>query len=326
LEEEAVPRRINYLRMSITDRCHLRCFYCTYWQDWEKLPSGEILSYEELLRVAEIGAAMGIRKVRVTGGEPLVRRGVVGFLHSLYRVPGIKEVCLTTNGVLLADLASAIYDTGLRHINLSLDTLRRERYREITGKDNLAEVLAGLEKAAALGFRPLKINCVVMAGINDDELMELALLARDHPYQVRFIELMPTVSTGRWRRHFLPMEEVRRRLAGLGSLEAVRRQATNGPAQIFRLPGFRGELGFITPMSSHHCQTCNRLRLTAAGALRPCLFGDNEIDVKNPLRQGASESLLASIFAEVISQKSARFSLPPASFPLHSSSMVSIGG
>ena len=162
---------------------------------------------------------MGIRKVRVTGGEPLVRRGVVGFLHSLHRVPGIEEVCLTTNGVLLADLASALYDTGLRHLNLSLDTLRRERYREITGKDNLAEVLAGLERAETLGFRPLKINCVVMAGINDDELVELALLARDHPYQVRFIELMPTVSPGRWHRHFLPMEEVRRRLAGLGPME-----------------------------------------------------------------------------------------------------------
>ena len=189
MEEEAVPRKINYLRMSITDRCQLRCFYCTYWQQWQKLPYREILNYEELLRIAGIAAKMGIRKVRVTGGEPLVRRGVVGFLHRLHQVPGIEKVCLTTNGVLLADLASALYETGLRHLNLSLDTLRRERYREISGKDNLAEVLAGLERAETLGFRPLKINCVVMAGINDDELMELALLARDHPYQVRFIEL-----------------------------------------------------------------------------------------------------------------------------------------
>jgi cyclic pyranopterin phosphate synthase len=326
MEKEAVPREINYLRMSITDRCQLRCFYCTYWQQWQKLPYREILNYEELLRIAGIAAKMGIRKVRVTGGEPLVRRGVVGFLHRLHQVPGIEKVCLTTNGVLLADLASALYDTGLRHLNLSLDTLRRERYREITGKDNLGEVLAGLERAETLGFRPLKINCVVMAGINDDELMELALLARDHPYQVRFIELMPTVSTGRWRRHFLPMEEVRRCLAGLGPLEAVRHQATNGPAQIFRLPGFRGELGFITPMSSHHCQTCNRLRLTAAGALRPCLFGDNEIDVKNPLRQGASEGLLASVLAGAIRQKIGRPDCPPGDFPLHAASMVSIGG
>jgi cyclic pyranopterin phosphate synthase len=324
--EKTVSREINYLRMSITDRCQLRCFYCTYWQHWEKLPTREILSYEELLRVAGIAAKLGLRKIRVTGGEPLVRRGVVGFLHRLHQVPGIAEVCLTTNGVLLADLASALYDTGLRHLNLSLDTLRRERYREITGRDNLGEVLAGLERAATLGFRPLKINCVVMGGINDDELAEIALLAREHPYQVRFIELMPTVSTGRWHRHFLPMEEVRRRLAGLGPMEAVRRQATHGPAQIFRIPGFRGELGFITPISSHHCQTCNRLRLTAAGALRPCLFGETEIDVKNPLRHGASEGLLASVFAGAISQKIGRLTCPPGDFPRHAASMVSIGG
>ncbi len=326
MESEAAPRSINYLRMSITDRCQLRCFYCTYWQDWRKLPSGEILSYEELLRVAGIAARLGIRKVRVTGGEPLVRRGVLGFLHHLNRVPGIEEVCLTTNGVLLADLAPALYETGLRHLNLSLDTLRRERYREITGQDNLPEVLAGLERAAALGFRPLKINCVVMAGVNDDELVNLALLARDHPYQVRFIELMPTVSPQRWQRHFLPMGEVRRRLAALGPMESVHPRVTAGPAQIFRLPGFQGELGFITPMSAHHCLTCNRLRLTAAGALRPCLFGETEIEVKAPLRRGVSDGLLASLLVEAMSQKFAGRVLPPAPFPLHRSAMVSIGG
>jgi GTP 3',8-cyclase len=324
--EKTAPREINYLRMSITDRCQLRCFYCTSWQHWEKLPSREILSYEELLRLAGIAARLGIRKVRVTGGEPLVRRGVVGFLHRLHQVPGIAEVCLTTNGVLLADLAPALYETGLRHLNLSLDTLRRERYREITGRDNLGQVLAGLEHAESLGFRPLKLNCVVMAGINEDELTDLALLARDHPYQVRFIELMPTVSAGRWHRHFLPMAEVRHRLAVLGPMTAVDHRITDGPAQIFRLPGFKGELGFITPMSSHHCQTCNRLRLTAAGALRPCLFGETELDVKNPLRHGASEGLLASVFAGAISQKIGRLTSPPADFPRHAASMVSIGG
>jgi GTP 3',8-cyclase len=326
MEEEALPRKINYLRMSITDRCQLRCFYCTYWQDWEKLPSGEILSYEELLRVARVAAGLGMRKVRVTGGEPLVRRGVVDFLHRLHQVPGIDKVCLTTNGLLLADMAPALYDTGLRHLNLSLDTLRRGRYRDITGRDNLAEVLSGLERAETLGFGPLKLNCVVMAGINDDELLELALLARDHPYPVRFIELMPTSWPRRWERHFLPMAEVRRRLAGLGPMAAVPRQATAGPAHIFRPPGFRGELGFITPISSHHCQTCNRLRLTASGALRPCLFGEAEIDVKTSLRQEGSDGSLAALFAEAISQKSAGVALPPASFPLNGSSMVSIGG
>ena len=326
--EKAPPRQINYLRMSITDRCQLRCFYCTYWQDWEKLPSREILSYEELLRVAGIAAAMGIRKVRVTGGEPLVRRGVVGFLHSLHRVPGIEEVCLTTNGVLLADLASAIYDTGLRHINLSLDTLRRERYREITGKDNLAEVLAGLERAETLGFRPLKINCVVMAGINDDELMELALLARDHPYQVRFIELMPTTSQTWWQRHYLSMAEVRRRLAVLGPLEPLIREAAAGPARTFRLPGFRGELGFISPMSKHHCRTCNRLRLSSDGKVRPCLLRSQELDLKGPLRQGVSDDFLNYLFQEAIQLKNWKtgHSLPNHGLILRDLPMVGIGG
>ena len=324
--EESAFREINYLRLSITDRCQLRCFYCTYWQDWQKLPTGEILSYEELLRLAGIAARLGIRKVRVTGGEPLVRRGVVGFIQSLHQVPGIEEVCLTTNGVMLRELAPALYDTGLRHLNISMDTLRRELYRQITGRDNLSAVLGGLDRAASLGFHPIKINCVVMAGINDDELLDLALLARDHPYQVRFIELMPMASPRQWQQNFLPMAEVRRRLAVFGPMTATARRTSDGPAQIFRLPGFQGELGFITPMSSHHCRTCNRLRLTAAGALRPCLFGDAEIDIKTPLRQGASDGWLASLFAGAISQKSARLPLPPGSFPLHSTSMVSIGG
>jgi cyclic pyranopterin phosphate synthase len=324
--DESAPREINYLRLSVTDRCNLRCVYCTYWQDWQKLPPGEILSYEELLRLAAIAARLGLRKVRVTGGEPLVRRGVVDFLHGLHRTPGIEEVCLTTNGVLLRELAPALYAAGLRHLNVSLDTLRRERYREITGRDQLGEVLAGLEQAVTLGFGPVKINCVVMAGINDDELLDLALLAREHPYQIRFIELMPTVSPRQWQQNYFPMAEVRRRLGGLGAMAALDRRATDGPAQIFRLPGFQGELGFITPMSAHHCRTCNRLRLTAAGALRACLFGDAEIDLKTALRQGASEARLASLFSEAISQKSARPLLPPNPFPLHGAAMVSIGG
>ena len=150
--EDAQPQEINYLRMSITDRCNLRCFYCTYWQEWEKLPAGEILRYEELLRVAAVAARVGIRKIRITGGEPLVRRGVVAFLENLSRIPGIEEVCLTTNGVRLPELAPALYEAGLRHLNLSLDTLRRDRYREITGRDNFLEVMGGLSRAVSLGF------------------------------------------------------------------------------------------------------------------------------------------------------------------------------
>jgi cyclic pyranopterin phosphate synthase len=174
-----MPRRVNYLRMSITDRCNLRCGYCTYWQEFERLPPGEILSYEEMLRLASVAAKIGIHKIRITGGEPLVRRGVVDFIKDLHQVPGIGEVCLATNGVLLPELAPALYEADLRHLNISLDTLCPERYREITGRDNCQEVMAGLQLALALGFQPLKINCVVLKGINEGELIDLALLARD---------------------------------------------------------------------------------------------------------------------------------------------------
>jgi cyclic pyranopterin phosphate synthase len=300
---EVPARQVNYLRLSVTDRCNLRCFYCTYWQDWQKLPATEILRYEELLRLARVAATLGVRKVRVTGGEPLVRRGVVDFIKELMQVSGMEQVCLTTNGVLLKDLAPALYQAGLRHLNVSLDTLKRHRYRRITGRDHLPEVLAGLASAASLGFRPLKINCVVLKGINDDELVDLALLARDHPYQVRFIELMPMASQELWQRHFLPLAEVRRRLAGLGRSEAVPGEATAGPARVFRFPGFVGELGFITPMTAHHCQSCNRLRLTADGKLKPCLLSNLEVDLKEHLRRAGSDPLLADLFRLAINEK-----------------------
>jgi cyclic pyranopterin phosphate synthase len=327
--ENILPGEINYLRVSITDRCNLRCFYCTPWGGWEKLPAPEILRYEEMRRLAAVAASVGIRKVRVTGGEPLVRRGAVDFIRSLHDVPGLEEICLTTNGVLLPEMAKDLYATGLRHLNLSLDTLRRERYRELTGHDHFLNVLAGIEAALALGFSPVKINCVVLKGINDDELVDFALLTRDHPLQVRFIEFMPTVAPERWRQHFLPMAEVRRRLAVLGELVPVALRATAGPARTFQLPGFRGELGFISSVSDHHCPTCNRLRLTAAGLLRPCLFANVELDLKGPLRTGADDAALARLFQEATRLKQSlkpplQEASPPV--PLPGRAMVSLGG
>jgi cyclic pyranopterin phosphate synthase len=324
--EDDLPGDINYLRISITDRCNLRCFYCTPWGGWQKLPCREILRYEELLRLAAVAARVGIRKVRVTGGEPLVRKGVLEFIRHLHRVPGLEEVCLTTNGVLLPEMAPDLYATGLRHLNLSLDTLHRERYRSLTGSDHLPQVLAGIEAAASLGFSPLKINCVVLKGINDDELLEFARLTRHHPFQVRFIEFMPTVSQERWQDHFLPMATVRRRLEKLGPMDPVARTATAGPARTFRLPGYQGELGFISSVSDHHCPTCNRLRLTAAGYLRPCLFAAPELDLKTPLRQGADDEALGRLFREAIGMKkfAARPGAPDCPFP--GRAMVGIGG
>ena len=321
-----MPNEINYLRISITDRCNLRCFYCTPWGGWEKLPAPEILRYEELLKIAAVATRVGIRKIRVTGGEPLVRRGAVEFIGNLHQVPGIEEICLTTNGVRLPELAGDLYATGLRHLNLSLDSLHRDRYRQLTGFDNFLEVLAGIKEAAALGFQPLKINCVVLKGINDDELLDFALLTRDHPFQVRFIEFMPTVDEERWRRHFLPMAEVHRRLASLGPLSPLGAPQTAGPARTFRAPGFRGELGFISSMSDHRCATCNRLRLTAAGGLKPCLFAPGEIDIKGPLRRGAAAADLEQLFHEAMRLKSPGSHALTAAGPVTGRAMVSIGG
>jgi GTP 3',8-cyclase len=319
----AGPGRINYLRLSVTDRCNLRCRYCTYWRDWQKLPAGELLSYEEMLRLAAVAGEVGLSKIRITGGEPLIRRSLVDFVGRLHEVPGINKVCLTTNGVLLEALAPALYDTGLRHLNVSLDTLRRQRYRQLTGGDYLPAVLRGLERAASLGFAPLKINCVALRDVNDDELLDIARLARDHPWQVRFIELMPTVSQQWWQRHFLPLSEVRRRLSVLGPLVPSTREPTAGPARTYRAPGFRGELGFISPQNGHRCRTCNRLRLTADGKLRPCLLTEAEIDLKEPLRQGRHKGFLNSLFQEALRLKAG---FPSASSHRASRSMVSLGG
>ena len=321
-----MPNAINYLRLSITDRCNLRCFYCTPWGGWEKLPCGEILRYEELLRLAGVAAGVGVRKVRVTGGEPLVRKGAVEFIRNLHRVPGLEEVCLTTNGVLLPELAKDLYAAGLRHLNLSLDSLRPERYRELTGGDHLADVLAGIEAALTLGFSPIKINCVVLKGLNDDELLEFARLTRGHPFQVRFIEFMPTVDQAHWEQHFLPIAAVRQRLQDLGPLKPILQPATAGPARIFRVPGFRGELGFISSVSDHHCPTCNRLRLTAAGFLRPCLFAARELDLKTPLRQGVDDETLGRLFREAIKWKNSGAKVGISTSPLPGRTMISIGG
>jgi GTP 3',8-cyclase len=317
---------VNYLRLSITDRCNLRCFYCLPRQGWKKLPAPEILRYEEFLRLAPVAVRAGIRKVRVTGGEPLVRKGVLDFLRRLGKVPGLEEIALTTNGVLLAEMAEDLYAAGLRHLNLSLDTVSPERYREITGGDLLPQVMAGLWKSLELGFFPLKVNCVVLKGINDDELLDFALLARDHPLQMRFIEFMPTVSKEYWSRHFLSMDEVQRRLSSLGVMEEVTPEPTAGPARIVQPPGFQGNIGFISAVSHHHCQQCNRLRLTAAGKLRPCLFSPEELDIKGPLRQGASDEELYRLFQQAMKQKTCS---PPSHLvkPTHPATpMVSIGG
>ena len=305
---DAHGRRIHYLRMSITDHCNLSCVYCSPLGGRKQLPRGEILSCEELLRVAEAGARAGITKVRITGGEPLLRRGVVRLCRQIGELRGIANVSVTTNGVFLGELAEPLFAAGVRGINVSLDTLQPEKFKKITGHDLLSRVLTGITRAEETGFTPLKINMVVMRGVNDDEVADFARLTLTRPWHVRFIELMPTAG-GHFDNHgsrFVPVEEILKQVKKVGELSLEPAGPSSGPARLCSLPGALGKIGFIAAMSWHICGSCNRLRLTADGKLRACLFSDEEVDIKGPLRAGASIEELAAIFSLAAAKKPSR--------------------
>lgn len=286
---DTFARTISYLRISLTDHCNLRCLYCTPKDAGEKLAGSELLTYEEILRVTEQAVELGIRKVRLTGGEPLLRRGVLHFIHRLTAIPGLEDIRLTTNGVLLQEMANELRRAGISKLNISLDTLRPARYREITGSDCFPRVWTGIRRARDLGFDPVKINVVVLKGLNDDELLDFGRLTLTEPYQVRFIEFMPVGQDTAWStERYLSSQEVRSRLAALAPLLPVRSSSLDGPASIYRFKGAAGSLGFISPISHQFCDQCNRLRLTAEGRLRSCLLSDEEIDLKAILRGGCS--------------------------------------
>lgn len=297
-------RTVNYLRLSITDRCNLRCMYCMPEEGIDFVPHSEILSYEEMLHLVRISVHAGIRKVRLTGGEPLVRKGFVSFLEALSTVEGLQEITLTTNGVLLKEYAADIRNCGICRINVSLDSLKPERFFRITRRDVFHRVWEGIEEAVRLNFHPLKINVVAMKGVNDDEVIDFGRLTLEKPFHVRFIEWMPIGQRNTWTPEtFITAEEIRTRLAALGDLEPVRHEVMDGPAERFRITGAKGEVGFISAVSSHFCDTCNRLRLTAEGRLRGCLFSDKEIDVKTPLREGKGADHLARLLQRAIDEK-----------------------
>ncbi len=307
-------RPIDYLRISVTDRCNLRCVYCLPAQGVSLLPQREVLSYEEIVTVARLAAELGIKKLRLTGGEPLVRARLPGLVAMLAEIDGIDDISLTTNGVLLKQFACELKKAGLSRVNVSLDSLDREKFQRITRCDRLSDVLEGIEEAKACGLNPVKINMVVMDGINDDELLDFARLTVTDGWHVRFIELMPFASDNPPHGHsagggmglsprFMSAEVIKERIIGLGKLEPCLPPTGDGPARYFRLPGASGTIGFITPISQHFCFNCNRLRLTAEGKLRPCLLSDWEIDLRGPLRSGASPAKLKRIIKQAILNK-----------------------
>ncbi len=328
---DAYNRPISYLRISVTDRCNLRCIYCMPAEGVTSCTHKEILRYEEIETIVQAAAALGISKVRLTGGEPLVRLGLVDLVRMLARIPGIDDLAMTSNGILLSRYADELAMAGLQRVNISLDTLRANRFRRITRCGELDAVLEGMAAARRAGLKPIKINTVVIRGMNDDEVLDFARRTLETAWNVRFIELMP-IGNGLnnleadWRERVVTANEIRAKIeAALGPLEPAKMLSGGGPARYFRLPGAPGTLGFITPISEHFCYKCNRLRLTADGQLRPCLLSDYEIDLRTPLRQGADVEQIKALLLQGIENKPMRHHLDEWAIA-ESRAMSQIGG
>ena len=296
-------RRPDYLRISLTDRCNLRCIYCHPGRD---LGAGHTLGADGVLRLARLAASCGIRKVRLTGGEPLLHPELLKIVRGLRKIDGIGTIGLTTNGVLLHDVAAGLRDAGLSSVNISLPSLRPDVFAGITDGGNLGDVLRGIEAASREGFAPVKLNTVVMRGINDAELTEFALLARNNPFEVRFIEFMPFRKLD--EDYLVPNDELLERLRSLGRIRPVPPNGENATASVYRIEGFRGRIGFISPMSHPMCARCNRIRLTAAGRLRACLVEGGESDVRPFMNDGIETGKFAKCLTRCAALKPARHS------------------
>jgi cyclic pyranopterin phosphate synthase len=321
-------RRIDYLRVSVTDRCNLSCSYCKPLSGLKVLPHREILSYEEILRLVSVAALLGITRVRVTGGEPLVRRGIIDFIAALAEQDGLEDLSITTNGVLLEEMAQDLFKAGKPRLNISLDSLKRHTFREITGSDDYDRVRRGIDRAEELGFFPLKINMVPVKGINDGEVADFARLTLDRRIHVRFIEYMPLGAAARRHAdacvHTGAIKTVIER--EIGPLKPFYSDNSAGPSDNYQLPNARGVIGFISPMTRHFCGSCRRLRLTADGKIRPCLLSDTEIDVKSPLRGGCGDPELERLFRLALEVKPDRHYVSETSPVRFQRTMSRIGG
>ncbi len=280
-------RTVDYLRISVTDRCNLRCFYCMPRDGICKKTHSEILRYEEIVEIVRCGVKLGISKVRITGGEPLIRPGISELIRDIRKIEGIEDISITTNGILLADMVKELKAAGLDRVNISLDSLKPDRYSDITGGGNLDAVLKGISVCLQEGLRPVKINVVLIKGKNDDEVEDFVHLTRVLPVNVRFIELMPIGNASHWfDEHYISVDQIKDRLKGLEPVSTVK---GNGPSENFSLPGAPGTVGFISALSHNFCSNCNRIRLTADGKIKPCLNSDMEVDLKPALREGRDD-------------------------------------
>lgn len=292
--KDTYGREISYLRLSVTELCNLRCRYCMPAEGVCKKEHDEMLTEEEIVLAVETAAELGVTKLRITGGEPLVKKNIVSICGRTAAVPGIREVCITTNGTRLPELARPLREAGVRRLNISLDTLSEEKYRYITRIGSLNQAIDGIEAALDAGYDKIKLNAVLIGGFNDDEIAPLAGLTRRWPVDVRFIELMPMYDSGDFGPEaFIPCERV---LQALPELE--KETPDGGVARLYRLPGAQGRIGLISPLSSHFCAACNRIRLTADGKLKPCLHGKAEFSIKGLDRDGMREQFRTAMLAK----------------------------
>jgi len=300
---DALGRNICYLRVSVTDRCNFRCTYCMPSAGVEWISHQEILSYEEIERIIRASARLGVYKVRITGGEPLMRKDLLPFIRNVAAIPGISDLAMTTNGSALSENAVKLKEAGLTRVNVSLDTLKPALFKKLTGRDMLAKVLAGIDSSYHAGLTPIKINMVVMKHVNDDELPDFARMTLDKPYQVRFIEHMPFQTAQGKNEKLVPFSGMKDILAAGGFPTLLPESHGDGPAQVFRIPGAKGSLGFVSPVSRHFCEECNRIRLTADGRIKPCLLSNQEYNIKELLRSGCTDQELEEYLIDAIWHK-----------------------
>lgn len=320
-------RIINYMRISLTDRCNLRCRYCMPEKGVDNLGHYTILSLEEIARLVKIASQLGICKIRLTGGEPLVRKNIGQLINYIADIPEIDDIAVTTNGILFADMAEELKKAGLKRANISLDSLVPEKFRFITRQGDLSLVKKAIFKALELDMEPIKINTVVIKGFNDDEIMDFAQLAYDYPLHVRFIEFMPVGDLLFWKRdRMLSSLEIKNTIETRYSLLPSKSIAGNGPARYYNLKGGQGSIGFISPMSNHFCAECNRIRLTSEGGLRGCLYGKEEVDLRVALKKGYSDDEIKELFAKVIKAKPAKHNMNAGWGEENKRKMYQIGG
>lgn len=318
-------RKINYLRLSVTDRCNMRCFYCMPGDGIADKGHKAVLRYEELQMIAETAVEIGIEKIRITGGEPLVRAGIINFLERLSTIAGLKHLALTTNGLLLAEMTADLYKAGVQRLNVSLDSLQPETFRTITRGGDLQRVLAGLDAAEKAGFAPPKINVVIMRGVNDGEILDFAEMSRRRGNSIRFIEYMPAVKEEGWQRYCISGAEILQRIAACHELEQIDKGAFAGPSRDYRIPGARGSIGIITAISGHFCVDCNRIRVTSTGQAKGCLFSDQKTDLLPWLRP-ADRQGLAGVLRSIVSGKPERHGISEDGYTHTNFRMSQIGG